>query len=555
MCIDFECTSSHEVADSFEAWIESLLPGEATPLVAWDDNQLYEMIECDTVEFEYPDGSGTEKVEQMLCDGGDQLVLFTRTTSPVRGEELAKVTLPKDIDSTWATIQPFRPEPSGTFTLHLQPKDTDDIGWATSRRGSDGKWKNERARGVPIYCSFESSDRGKLERLRARLFGGQVPKKLLAQEEMQERFETMSEEQQRAAFAQQLLAHVQQLDDVFQKQDLGPVPDELKLAMGNLEAMKKQMMEDLQRRAAGGPADPGFLKSLADSMSDADETVEAPPAEVRQSKQGQDKKGKGRQGQGAGEPFTKRESAGLSPVDEAILSRYEALSAALTDTLAAVVDEPTARAARTRLEVITDEFAALIREVGTRFESEDDHARSVAIHMRMAQAFMRVHEQVYRIQNGVPAAGQHLYDVIQRLFNPTGAVATPSPKVTLSPIAQQIASQEVHDPDSPAAKLVPGLNDLASQLAQGLRAITDEPTALAALPGLDRLAAEYLVRYDQWLAAIRDMENVEVGILHARQALARGEVQAEIARLRAWSRPAYQLLRKLVKRLSDEAMI
>ena len=149
---------------------------------------------------------------------------------------------------------------------------------------------------------------------------------------------------------------------------------------------------------------------------------------------------------------------------------------------------------------------------------------------------MRIHAQVYRIQNGVPDAGQHLQDVIRRLFVPTEDGADSSPAVTLSPIAQEIALAKPRDPDSAAAKLVPELNDLARQLAQSLRMVRDEMTARAALPDLDRLVDEYLARYDQWLAAMRDLEDTDVGILHSRQVLARGEIQAEISRIRAWGR-------------------
>jgi hypothetical protein len=501
--IDFEGWSNKEAADSFDAWLDSLLPGEAKPLVQWDNAQYYELIAREKVQCDTPDGPGGENLDQQLCQARDQLVLFTRTTS-AQGERLEMVTLPKDIDPDWATIAPFRPEPCRTFALHLQPRDLDDIEWATSRRGSDGKWKNERSRGVPIYCQFESKDQAKLEKLRARLLGGKVPKKVVADEEMQRRYEKMSEEERRTAFAQQLLAHVQEMDRSFaaEEREFGPVPDELKLAMGNLELLKKRMVEDLQRRAAG------------------------PSQDAATPKQGQRSKA----------PPARSQSSSLSPEDETYLSRYETLSEKIAQTLASVVDEATALAARPELEATADELAILAREAGTRFESEENQARAVALQMRVTQGFMRIHEQVYRIQHGVPDAGRHLLGVLQRLLGweapgPTHA-ASPQPL----PARQQTMEVGEGDPGTRLARIVDRFTEIAS-------AVSDDRAAEEAVRQMGSFSDQYRALFGEF---VRSMVGIGLNP-HLHEAERR--MSDELSRIQGLSPSAHRMLEDFYNQL------
>jgi len=369
--IDFECCNNEDVAESFGQWIESLQARDNEPLVDWEESGYCgTLIARETLDVEHPSGE-TQHIKQMLCQDGDELVLFTRTSGPGEAEELSKVTLPRDFDVDWATIWPSRPESCRTYVLHLQPRDFDDIRWVTSKQTGDGKWKNEESERVPVYCTFESKDRAKLEKLRAKLMKGKVPKSVIAEEKMQEQYEGMSDDERSAAFAHQLLAGIRDMDQKFaeENRDLSPVPDELRLAVENIELAKKRMLEDLERRTHDRPVDPEFMQNVADTLTASGEMVDFDLADDSHDEK----------------PRAERASPPPSPEIAT-------------------------------LQVLQHSFLRQLDVLHRRcFESDHPNPRAIAIHMRVVQGFMRVQAEVYRIQHGVPEARRHLSKVIGQM--------------------------------------------------------------------------------------------------------------------------------------------
>jgi hypothetical protein len=276
--IDTECSDWSEASDTFAAWVEKLTAVEAGPILDWREKDALPALAEETVSVTYISPAGArETVEQRLCDGGDHYVMYRRCRG-VRGEELSRTTIGKPLADL--QIRPFRPEPSRTFTLDIGPKDMRSIVTVTSQRTSRG-WQNTTSKGAPIYVQYESPDRFRLERLRELLYGGAPPAHVLAEEELQQRCETMSEADQRAASAHMMLQGMQHMEQLFAEDpDLaGPPPAGLAEAFKHMEALKAKMLQDLQQRTQG-QAPPPEIADLIQQMLDGIERPEEPDIDL-----------------------------------------------------------------------------------------------------------------------------------------------------------------------------------------------------------------------------------------------------------------------------------
>lgn len=244
--LDFECGDCSEVSPSFAAFVKRLMRSDDDCAVDLREIERLDVVARETIDYSH---LGGPRIEQHLCDAGDALVLFLDSNGP-QGHELSRVEVPRPVNADACVIMPVGPKPDQTFMLMLQPQEDDAILWTTSRETADGRWKNERSRGVPIYSHFQSAQRSRLEELRTDLLGGVVSERAAAEEQWQEQIEGMSEEELESAFPHMMLEMMGGVEDLMGELDAEDVPDELKSAMQHVERLRDRMKADLEQRAA-----------------------------------------------------------------------------------------------------------------------------------------------------------------------------------------------------------------------------------------------------------------------------------------------------------------
>ncbi len=519
---DFECVSHEQIAANFEQWLASLFGSDDVPLVDWDKRNEYFVVAEETVEIEYP-GQGRETFEQVLSREDDEIVLFTRHTYEDGRQELAQVSIDGGVDPSTTSVRGYRPAPINTFVLHLQPSELDDIQWVTARRGSDGKWNNEQTRGVPIYCTFETTDRAKLEQLRSRLLGGKVPKSVVAEEELQERFADMSPEQQSSAFAKQMLAGLESLDAMMADEDLGPIPEDLAPALENLQRMKEQMVQELSKRGADNPLDPNVMDLIKDAFAQSAEMVDA--TVPRES-------AKDNSPVAAAQPAEYE----LSDDQEALLTEYEALVAEFAEELKSVIDEPTARAAFDRLNARATEMNKLRTKVEKQFQLQDGlrpDPIAAQVTPRIMEGFMALHQELYRIQHSIPDAEQLVQQFSYRLNNPDAAGSEKQAQVGRGQLKK--AAERMHL--------------LLREMSTALPKVTD---AKAAREALDR----FILRLDeldnlyqnQLVPALLNWQEERNGLVPQSWFDTREKVQGEVERIMREYPEAGDVMNEFVRR-------
>jgi hypothetical protein len=190
------------------------------------------------------------------------LILFTRQRLP-EGESLTRTTLPLPLDAAWAEVRPYRPGQVATFSLHLQPAESDGIVEVRSETNDDGRWKTSTSHGVPIYVMFESTDRDRLRALRSQLLGDEAAARAQAkqdrQAEFQETLEGLSPEQRSAALMQAAL-NMGAVGGPLG--DLAGMPPELAEAAEAMRRRLAEMTEQIQKRAAANPPDPETIRRI-----------------------------------------------------------------------------------------------------------------------------------------------------------------------------------------------------------------------------------------------------------------------------------------------------
>ena len=169
--IDFESGDWETKADSFAMWLDSLRVRDDVPIVDWNERDTCEVIARSSTT---PRLTDAETTEQDLCKTSTGFVLFTRTRRGPR-QRLERVEIIGPLSETEAGILDG---PGDTYWLQLQPADGRSINWIVSEETKKGRWKSERTSGVPIYCTFASSDISALYDLRTRLLGREVHDRL-----------------------------------------------------------------------------------------------------------------------------------------------------------------------------------------------------------------------------------------------------------------------------------------------------------------------------------------------------------------------------------------
>jgi hypothetical protein len=259
------------VADSLAGFFEALTARSETPLFDWHETEeLDEVIAAETFDLSAAYGPGA-RVEQVLGRQGGKLVLFVHKVG--EGEErFEKTVLPEPLDGDWYPIEAFRPAPSPSFALTLQPEDSDGILQVASTRRTDGEspgWRNQETEGAPVYVAFESAGRKKLEDLRTRLFGHKAAeaatRRDAAQEEMQRQFNALSEpDQQTAGLAMlmQMQGELTELTELGEMGDTSDMPPELAQIGALLQKKMDEAVRRTQEMIAANPPDPEAARAI-----------------------------------------------------------------------------------------------------------------------------------------------------------------------------------------------------------------------------------------------------------------------------------------------------
>ena len=271
---DHHGESTYLVNETLSGFFKANLASADAPSVDWSETERLPIVGCETIDLS-PIFGKSASCEQVLARQGKALVLFTREKSP-EGEKLARTTLPLPLDSSWAEISPRRPAPIGAYGLHLQPEESDDIVEQQSETNDDGRWKNSTNRGVPIYVTFESTDRGKLEALRKELFGAEGAARAQAKQDQQakleERLNALAPEQRTATMLQAALAMKEQMDREFAAEmgDVSGMPPEFAKMAALMQKKMQQMVQQAQQKIAASPPDPETVRQIKGLMRGLD---------------------------------------------------------------------------------------------------------------------------------------------------------------------------------------------------------------------------------------------------------------------------------------------
>jgi hypothetical protein len=270
--IDHHGESTYLVNDTIGGYFEAELASDAEPSVDWSEAEgRLSIIASETIDLSDEDEDVPASLEQILAREGESLILFTRRRSP-EGESLTRTTLPLPLDAGLAEIQPH---PAASM-LHLQPETSEGIVEACSERNDDGRWKNSTSRGVPVYVTFESTDRDRLLALRTRLLGVEGAARARAKEDRQaaltETLGTLTPDQRTAAMMQAALKLKEENERKFAAEfgDPDTMPPELADAAAAIRRRFEAMADLVRQRIAANPPDPETLRQIEGYLRDPD---------------------------------------------------------------------------------------------------------------------------------------------------------------------------------------------------------------------------------------------------------------------------------------------
>lgn len=268
---DYHGESTDLQNDTFSGFFAAMLASADEPSVDWSETEQLEIVARESIRVAGNYKGQPASLDQVLAREKKALVLFTRERSS-EGETLTRTTLPLPLDASWAEISPLRPAPIPTYALHLQPEESDDIIEQQSETNDDGRWKNSTGHGAPIYVTFESTDRERLEDLRKRLLGAKGASRAQARQASQAEFEqtldTLTPEQQTAAMMQVALAMKDKMDREFGAGlgDTNDMPPALAEAAKAMQKKMQEMVQKAQEQIAANPVDAKTMRRLEDLL-------------------------------------------------------------------------------------------------------------------------------------------------------------------------------------------------------------------------------------------------------------------------------------------------
>jgi hypothetical protein len=273
--MDHHGESTYRVNDTIDGFFNAALASSDAPSVDWKETESgISVVARETIDLSDVYGGKAASEDQVLARDSKSLTLFTRERSP-QGETLTRTTLPLPLDADWAVVRPYRPAPISTFVLHLQPQEIDGIVAVESRTDADGRWKNSTSHGVPIYVTFESIDRARLDALRTELFGAKAAAAAQARQDsetaLEQTLNSMPPEQRAAAMLQATLGMKEESDRQFGDMlgDLGQIPAELAEMANMMKQRLEEMSERIRQKAAANPPDPETMKRIEGYLRDS----------------------------------------------------------------------------------------------------------------------------------------------------------------------------------------------------------------------------------------------------------------------------------------------
>jgi hypothetical protein len=252
-----------------------LLRADFAPSVAWSDIATLKTEARISVEVKHL-WSRTETLEQVLCECGDQYILFKRW---LRSGSLSRVSFARSLDGREMRLTERPPGPPPVYRLQLSPAEGTAVTCDAARPTWFGLWRNEdpMSLGASI-CFIDSADRKLLADLRFKLLDGKIPESLRIEEEMWQRMHSMSDADRRAAYAALAMQALGEVDRQFNEihPDIGPVPAVVMPAVENIE----KRIREINQTALERPVDAGLAdlmkRYVADTMHKESPTGNGP---------------------------------------------------------------------------------------------------------------------------------------------------------------------------------------------------------------------------------------------------------------------------------------
>ncbi|HEV3342738.1 MAG TPA: SMI1/KNR4 family protein [Pirellulales bacterium] len=271
--LDFHGESTYHVNDTLGGLFADLLASSAVASVDWSEAEDLAALARESIDLSPIYDGRPASIDQVLAREGDALILLTRERTP-EGEVLTRTTLPLPLEAASTEIGPRRPAPIATFGLHLQPEESDDIVEQQSKTDDDGRWKNSTGRGVPIYVTFESTDRQRLVSLRSQLLGPAGTARAEARQERQEELvatlDSLPPAERTAAMLQAALKMRDRIERKFAPAagDLTGLSGELAKAAEAMRVKMEQMVRQAQEKIAANPPDPKTVQQIERLLDD-----------------------------------------------------------------------------------------------------------------------------------------------------------------------------------------------------------------------------------------------------------------------------------------------
>lgn len=270
---DYHGESTDLQNDALTGFFAELLVTSDAPSVDWSETERLDVVARESIKAASNRHGEPASLDQILAREGESLVLFTREQSS-EGECLTRTTLPLPLDASWAEVREHRPAPIATFGLHLQPEESDGIVEQESQTTDEGRWKNSTCRGAPIYVTFESADRSRLEALRKELLGVEGAERAQARQDRQvqieQTLEALAPEQRAAAMMRVALAMKDKLDLQFGAGlgDTSGMPPALAEAAKAMQKKMQQLVEKAQEQIDAHPVDAETMRRLEGMLDD-----------------------------------------------------------------------------------------------------------------------------------------------------------------------------------------------------------------------------------------------------------------------------------------------
>jgi hypothetical protein len=278
---------------SVEHFFEKMLKTDNAPSVDWSETAALKPIARETIDLSRLFGGPAEE-EQILAQVGGALVLYVHRQTQ-DSETYTKTTLQLPLDASAARLEQRSRPGVSTYTLALQPENTDAIFSVDSRRTSGGAWKNTKSQGVPIYVQFESTDRDRLQALRQKLLGKGAARRADGEEARQRKLEesmaSLSPDERHSAMMQ-LMMQMRGRPGGMPATD-APLPPGAPPEAVALQEMLQKKLREIEERARGHiakfPVDPTLLAQMGENFPG----MPQPPGPAGQAPDDEEEPGEG----------------------------------------------------------------------------------------------------------------------------------------------------------------------------------------------------------------------------------------------------------------------